>query len=127
MPLRALLPLLTLASCGPTITPSFDSPEPAARNAAIVKAADSLDASKVPDLVRMLDSDDPATRLLAINSLERITGETLGYDYAAPEYERQAAVDRWQKRVQADKAAAGTVGDASTCQGVEGFGGVPHE
>jgi hypothetical protein len=47
----------------------------------------------------MLDSDDPATRLLAINALERITGDRLGFDYAAPEAQRQAAISRWVEKV----------------------------
>jgi HEAT repeat protein len=95
-----LIPALLVASCGPTIKADFNSPEPAARNAAIVKAAESRDQHAVPDLVRMLDSDDPATRLLAINALERITGQTLGYDFAATEFQRRAAADRWQKWVE---------------------------
>jgi len=81
------------------VTPDFNSPEPAARNAAIVQAAASRDRASVPDLVRMLDSDDPATRLLAIETLERITGERLGYDYAADEPSRDAAVERWREWV----------------------------
>ena len=105
------LPLLLLASCGPTITPDFDSPEPAARNAAIVKAAEHKDPAAVPDLVRMLDSDDPATRLLAIVALERITGETMGFDASGPEMDRRAAVDRWQARVEALSAGPSKKGD----------------
>jgi HEAT repeat protein len=101
-----ILLALFLASCGPTITADFNSPEPAARNAAIVKAAEHKDKAAVPDLVRMLDSDDPATRLLAIDALERITGETLGFEASAPEMERRHAVDRWQARVQADHSAS---------------------
>jgi HEAT repeats len=95
-----LIPALFLTACGPTITADFDSPEPAARNAAIIKAVETHDASAVPDLVRMLDSDDPATRLLAINALERITGQTMGYDHAAPERDRREATERWQKWVE---------------------------
>jgi HEAT repeat protein len=95
-----VLILLTLSSCGPTIRPDFNSPEPAARNQAIIKAAEHSDQSAVPDLVRMLDSDDPATRLLAINALERITGDRRGYDPAAPESERRKATDNWQRYVE---------------------------
>jgi len=90
---------LLLAGCGPTINADFDSAEPAARNAAIVEAAAKNDRAAVPDLVRMLDSDDPATRLLAINALEKITGERLGFEYTAEEHERVNAVDQWQAYV----------------------------
>jgi len=77
------------------IPKGFDSPEPAARISAAVEAADAGDAGAIPDLIGLLDSDDPATRLVAIRSLERLTGQTLGYDHAAPEREREEAVDRW--------------------------------
>jgi hypothetical protein len=106
-----VLPLLAGAGCGPTIRADFDSPEPAARNAAIVQAAGRRDRSAVADLVRMLDSDDPATRLLAINALERITGERLGYEYAAPEGERLAAIERWARHV--GESPAGSAGAVS--------------
>jgi HEAT repeat protein len=92
-------------ACGPTIHPSFDSPEPAARNAAIVRAADQGDRSAIPDLVRMLDSDDPATRLLAIRTLERLEGTTLGYDHAASIPDRDQAIARWVQRVQPNAKA----------------------
>jgi len=49
----------------------------------------------VPGLIEMLDADAPGLRLVAIESLERLTGERLGYEYHAPESERAEAVDRW--------------------------------
>ena len=86
-----------LASCGPTVRPDFNSAEPAARNAAIVQAARGNDQSRIPDLIRMLRSDDPATRLLASEALESMTGQTMGYDPEGPEVERLAAIDRWRE------------------------------
>ena len=74
---------------------AFDSPDPARRIDAAVRAVEHNDRSAVPDLIGMLDSDDPATRFVAIHALERLTGQTLGYDYAAPSWERASAVDRW--------------------------------
>jgi HEAT repeat protein len=93
----AALSGLALAACGPTVDPSFDSPEPAARNAAIVEAVRTEDRSAVPDLVRMLESDDPATRVLAIRALERLTGRTLDYEATADELARAGAVRRWRE------------------------------
>lgn len=93
--LLALAAMLPLPGCGPTIVASFDSPEPAARNSAIVRAGSQRDRDAVPDLVRMLDSDDAATRLLAIKALDRITGERLGYEAQASEPERLVAIERW--------------------------------
>ena len=43
----------------------------------------------------MLESSDPASRLVAIRALERLTGETMGYDHAGSVPERGVAVDRW--------------------------------
>lgn len=84
-----------LVGCGPVVTPSFDSPEPAARNAAIVRAAETRDRESVDELIAMLSSDDPATRVLAIRTLERITGQTNDYDPHADDLSRAAAVRRW--------------------------------
>ncbi|MBL9001652.1 MAG: hypothetical protein JNK25_11000 [Phycisphaerae bacterium] len=105
-----LMPAAATAGCGPAIHPSFDSPEPAARNAAIVRATAASDAASVPDLVRMLRSDDPATRLLAITSLRRMTGETFGYDYGAPPGERDAAIARWERHIAERSSAAPAAG-----------------
>jgi len=101
-----------LQACGPTITPSFDSPEPGARNAAIVKAAGKSETASLPDLVRMLESDDPATRMLAIATLKLKTGESNGYETADPEFKRNQAVSRWREYVEqkgnATRAGGGT-------------------
>jgi hypothetical protein len=97
-----------MPACGPAIHPSFDSPEPAARNAAIVTAAGTKDPSAIPQLVRMLDSDDPATRLLAIRTLESITGETFGYDHADDRDAREPSVSRWQQYAQSRSTGGST-------------------
>ena len=91
------LVIAAAAGCGPSMPRGFDSPEPAARMDAVVQAARTNDRSAVPKIVPLLESDDPATRLLAIRTLEQLTGQTLGYDYAAPEAERGAAVERWNR------------------------------
>ena len=90
----ALILLTGLSACA-SAPPDFNSPEPAARNAAIVRAARDKDQSAIPDLIRMLDSDDPTTRVLAIRTLERLTGQTHGYDPEADAASRSRAVDEW--------------------------------
>ncbi len=95
-----------IAGCGPAIRADFDSPEPAARNMAIVRAGDARDAGATGDLVRMLASDDPATRLLAIEALDRVTGERLGYDASDPPERRRRAMDRWSEWVKDREAGA---------------------
>ncbi len=91
-----------LAGCTPSMPKSFDSPEPAARNEAIVLAAQQGDRSARADLVRMLDSDDATTRLLAIGALQEIEGTTLGYDATASEAERDRTIDAWKERLAAE-------------------------
>lgn len=90
------LALVAVAGGCATVTPSFDSVEPAARNAAIVQAAQRHDRSSVPQLVRMLRSDDPTTRVLAIRTLEQLTGQTHGYDALDTPDRRASAIERWQ-------------------------------
>lgn len=107
----AICGLVAGAGCGPTVAPSFESVEPAARNAAIVEAARTGDRSSVPDLVRMLSSDDPTTRVLAIRTLERLTHETRGFDASGEEHERREAIGRWEawlREEQARPAQGGT-------------------
>lgn len=95
----ACLGLLLLGGCGSTIRPDFESPDPAARNAAIVDAAARNDRSAVPHLVRMLESDDPATRSLAISALERLTGQTHGYEAWDTRLRREEAIARWRREI----------------------------
>ncbi len=106
--------LAFVGGCTP-IPKGFDSPEPAARMEAAVAAADRGDLGAIPELIGLLDSDDPATRMVAIRSLERLTGETLGYEHAAGEGERGAAIGRW---VEWERARAdGEVGPAGVSAG----------
>lgn len=85
----------TWAGCN--YTPSFDSPNPQMRSWATVQAADSTDPADFPKLVEQLDADDADTRMLAICVLERRTGTSRGFDYAAPRAERAASVKEWQQ------------------------------
>ncbi|MBZ0172095.1 MAG: HEAT repeat domain-containing protein, partial [Phycisphaerales bacterium] len=80
--------MFTLVGCIPPVPGGFDSPDPTMRLAAIAEAGRAGDTGAVPDLIEQLESTDPGARLLAIRSLERITGRTHGYDHAAPWWER---------------------------------------
>ncbi len=99
--------ILAAAGCIPPIPEGFDSPDPAMRLRAIAEAGERRDTSAVPDLIEQLESTDPGARLLAIRALERITGETLGYDYAAPLWARGEAVDRWRRWYEQHAAPSG--------------------
>jgi HEAT repeat protein len=84
-----------VAGCIPQPKRGVDSPEPALRLEAMREAAATKDRDAIVPLIGSLDSDDPATRLLAIRTLEAITGLTHGYDYAGAEKAREEAVKRW--------------------------------
>lgn len=86
----------------------FDSPEPAERIAAATEAARTRDATAVPNLITLLRSDDPAVRMVSIRALEAITGETLGYNHAGPERERERAVRRWVEWYEGRRGSGGS-------------------
>jgi len=75
---------------------------------AVMAAARSGDRSTRRDLVRMLDSDDATTRLLAITTHEQMEGTTLGYDSTASEPERDRAIDAWKARLAAEDSGPAT-------------------
>ncbi|MEE9130469.1 MAG: HEAT repeat domain-containing protein [Phycisphaerales bacterium] len=93
--------LLLLCSCGPAMTEGgFDAASPAARSYAIEQAARAGDLDAVPKIVEQLDADDPAIRMLAIDALHRLTGETYGFHHYDPPHERHDAIQRWVTAVQ---------------------------
>jgi len=96
--LRLLLALmlLLLPSCtAPAPRPDFASSDPQERAMAIARAAASDDKAAVRPLIEALDDPDPGLRMLAIAALQRITGQTLGYDATASEAQRDAAIREW--------------------------------
>ncbi len=116
------------AGCVSAWTPDFESPNPPDQTAAIIAAVhryrpvDTNSAAEawsppwdsaafrrdVAWLVVMLQSDDPGVRLLAIESLDRLVGERLGYEASAPWSERAVAIETWANLLH-DR---GYVGDA---------------
>ncbi|MEL7474236.1 MAG: hypothetical protein AAGK04_13040 [Planctomycetota bacterium] len=92
--------LFAAAGCYAPPDPDFNSPEPIARvDAALVAAGggggDQGSEERVPELIELLGSDDPLARMVAIRTLERLTGQTLGYEHDAADLERRRAADRW--------------------------------
>lgn len=88
---------LTLAPSACTVGPraDLDSPLPEERARALRDPELLDDPSTIPDRIRLLASDDVLERMLAIATLERMTGQTLGYDAQASEEDRRAAVSEW--------------------------------
>ena len=101
--LSILMIIGSLVSCGqPSSSGGFDSPMPAARLHALSEAARTGDRSDIKRVVELLDSDDAAVRLLAISTLERLTGETFGYRHYDPRWEREESIQRWVNAIRED-------------------------
>ncbi len=94
----ALLPLS--AGCFRRDPIVITSDDPSSKIPAIKIAARAQDTSTAPQLVKDLDSDDPAVRFYAIRGLQDLTGETFGYLYYASEEVRKLAVQRWRHWLQ---------------------------
>ena len=78
---------------GPAVITSND---PGSKIPAIKKAADARATETAPQLVRSLESDDPAVRFFAIRALQDLTGETFGYSWYADDGKREAALKQWK-------------------------------
>lgn len=124
---RAAVLIVALAATGGCALPaqraSFESDDPMERSLAASRAARQKDTRSIPQLVEMLDSADPAQRMIAIASLEQITGQRLGYDPAGPEWERRRAVRSWITWVQDGGGSPAPVPGSSEARGPEGVGG----
>lgn len=85
-----------LGGCSqPKVEADIDSDVPQERLMGLAASVRANDRSAAREYVEMLESQDPAVRMFAIGALERMTGETKGYDFAAPERDRSAAVSAW--------------------------------
>lgn len=78
---------------GPAVITSND---PSSKIPAIKKAVAARDTQTAPQLVRSLESDDPAVRFFAIRGLHDLTGETFGYVWYADHRERERALRQWK-------------------------------
>ncbi|MGQ0626933.1 MAG: hypothetical protein ACT4PL_02395 [Phycisphaerales bacterium] len=88
----------SIGCAGPGLKAGFDAPDPSARLHATVEAARTNDRSKAREVVRGLESDDPAERMLSILTLERLTGDTLGYGFADDRAARMGPTEAWKQR-----------------------------
>jgi HEAT repeat protein len=103
-----VLVALTLGAgaCGPAAPKgNFNSDNPAARLYAIRRAGAEKDRSALGHLVKALEREDPAVRLMAIEALQRITDTRLGYNPYAPPPARRKAVKRWEEALAEDRFA----------------------
>jgi hypothetical protein len=82
----------------PRPKPDIKDPDPSVSIPGIKIAADRKDLSAAPDLVKALESDDPAIRFYAIGALIKITGgERFEYEYYYDEEQRKPSIAKWQE------------------------------
>lgn len=89
---------------------SLKSRDPASKIPAIKKAVNARDSHTAQDLIKSLESDDPAVRFYAIRGLQDLTGETFGYVWYAEEQNRRDALDKWRHWLDHNGAPSGTNG-----------------
>jgi hypothetical protein len=89
-----LLFVLATGGCFRPERASIYSSDPSLKIPAIKTADD--DKKAIYQMVKDLDSDDPAVRFFTINKLKEITGNTFGYRYYDDEIRRKPALKLWQ-------------------------------
>jgi len=105
-----------LGACG-SVPHGYDSPDPAERFGAAVAGAKSDDPRAVPELIKLLGSDDPAIRLASSHELEKITGRTMGYNHADPEVQRRKAIAEWVRWYESGARSVGSGGESNNPAG----------
>ncbi len=110
----AALSLLLVLGCGGTarrplqVEEGLTDPDPARRTRAVLLVRAHADRERVPDLIGLLDDEDPAVRLAASGSLEKLTGHHTSYvPWAPPESQREAIRD-WRAWWAANGGASAT-------------------
>lgn len=92
------------AACAPSATEGgFKNPAPGAQVYAIESAVREERKQQIPEIVECLRSDDDLVRMMAIGALERMTGQTLGYDFTDPLPLRLEGYRRWREWVIAQR------------------------
>lgn len=90
---------VVMGGCIPRETPRIGAIDPSNNIPAIQEAARNGDSKAIPALVQQLDNDDPAVRFYAIEALQKLTGQTLGYQFYDNAKLRKEEVARWQRWV----------------------------
>lgn len=107
--LAGVLGTLVAVGCAPPVPDGgFDGPDPSSRIYAAVAVAERWNSTEPPEdrarppkttlqhLVVMLQSSDPAARLIAGDTLRLVTGRDFGFDPSAGPPARFEAVERWR-------------------------------
>lgn len=88
------------------------------RARAIVAATEDRDTVAIHKLVYLLDDQDIAVRMFAINGLRRLVGEDFGYRYYELPERRAEAVARWQEALRSNALTLRSTSQPTTSAGV---------
>jgi hypothetical protein len=90
---------VTGAACsGPGPEKNVRNPDPAGKIPAYKEAVREKDRRAARQMVKDLDSEDPAVRMFSIVGLRRMSGgETFGYQYFDEDHQRRPAIARWER------------------------------
>ena len=105
--LTGLVAACAASGCSASRRELYGPDDPLTRIPAMKRAVHERDLRILSRLVNDLESQDSAVRLFAIESLERLTGQRLGFQYYDPEVQRAAAVQRWRDWLSRQQGGAG--------------------
>jgi HEAT repeat protein len=100
--LAALLGAAVVAACGESarraVAPEQGLRDPViqTRLEAIAQVGRTRDQRHVPELIGMLDDEDPGVRMMAGATLRDLTGHDTGYRAHAPPEERRRQIEAWR-------------------------------
>ena len=90
--------IILIGGCSAPREPRLISnPDPSGKIPAYKIAVENKDLSHAKQMVDDLESDDPAVRFYAIEGLQRLTGETFGYEFYLDEEQRKPSLGRWKQ------------------------------
>jgi hypothetical protein len=98
--------LIVLVTCAAGLSTGCQSPpawkslrteDPIKRVNAIQQAAKENKRNEIPELIFLLDDEEPVVRMYAIHALREMTGEDFGYRYFDSESERAKAIEKWRQ------------------------------
>ncbi len=109
------------------------NPDPSGKIPAFKQAVREKDRRAARQMVKDLDSEDPAVRMFSIVALRRMTGgETFGYQYFDETDQRRPAIQRWEqwltgkgRNEQQQDATAGSSGATDAPSGAPNGAGGP--
>ena len=101
--------MLSGSACIPAPRPKLvvTNPDPSVKIPAIKQAVANKNTDAERQLVKDLDSDDPAVRFYAIEGLRKLTGQSFGYRYFDDEDARRPAVEKWKAWLTAQHSGSG--------------------